>query len=172
VLTNVGTCFDLVPFELKHPPIHDLLSHTILSETRTKRIGDQPRPLRLFRCRPEPQIKRSGHFPVDLPPEFAHANRPRHPGLRGSEPILLIPEAGRKVAQTVLALSSAVCSTLDCFKSLAGGGAATRFGTQVGVGRARACYFQVLKTSRRVLRAHRWRGWTESGRRALRAVHW
>ena len=28
---------------------------------------------------------------LDLPPEFAHpANRPRHPGLRGSERILLI----------------------------------------------------------------------------------
>jgi hypothetical protein len=38
-------------------------------------------------------LKTSGNFPLDLPPEFAHpANRPRQTGLRGSERILLISE--------------------------------------------------------------------------------
>src|ERR1022692_4257583 len=95
VFANIGIRFDLVPFELKHPTIHDLLSHTILSETTTTLggIGHQPRRFRLFRCRPEPQIKPSGHFRLDLPPEFAHpANRPRNSGLRGSALILLISE--------------------------------------------------------------------------------
>ena len=35
----------------------------------------------------------SGHFRLPLPPQFAHpTNRPRHPGLRGSELVLLIAE--------------------------------------------------------------------------------
>src|ERR1035441_10390008 len=102
VFANIGIRFDLVPFELKHPTIHDLLSHTILSETTTTLggIGHQPRRFRLFRCRPEPQIKPSGHFRLDLPSEFAHpANRPRNPGLRGSERILLISEAAHEGAR-------------------------------------------------------------------------
>jgi hypothetical protein len=42
----------------------------------------------------------SGHFRLDLPPEFAHPpNRPRHPGIRGSERILLISEPAHEGAR-------------------------------------------------------------------------
>jgi len=56
-------------------------------------IDLQPRGVGVSFCCPEPQISASSHFRLPLPTEFAHpANRPRQPGDRGSEFVLLICE--------------------------------------------------------------------------------
>src|ERR1019366_3629814 len=44
VFANICIRFDLVPFELKHPATHDLLSHTILSKPGRRRRTQTKRP--------------------------------------------------------------------------------------------------------------------------------
>src|ERR1017187_10052476 len=107
VFANIGIRFDLVPFELKDPTIHDLLSHTILSETTTTPGGYRP-PAAPFSAFPLPSrtpdqslgplppgspagVRSSGESPAQLRPPWIRAHTPdrqagprRHPMPRES----------------------------------------------------------------------------------------
>ena len=83
----------------------------------------------------EPQT--SGHFRLDLPPDFAHpANRTRQPGLRGSERVLLISDAAHK-ATRLHARSPPICRPFPCAQGTTGAGK-TRI-TSWGLGSSQKC---------------------------------